>query len=131
MAGMSAEEQRWGIGEPKLRTADIVVWLYKNMPERFTVRDIVQNYGILRGEAQRRVNYMIHAWGAARCVGEARAHRVGRRARVYALTDWGLRYGKGRVETKDEPEPEPKPKPKPEPKSKPKKRKALRPKKGS
>lgn len=79
--------------EPRLRTRDVLVWLYRTKPDRFTVKDIVSEYDISRGEAQRRVNYMRFGWGAVKPVGKIKAHRRGRREIEYALTRWGLQYG--------------------------------------
>jgi hypothetical protein len=81
----------------RLRSADILVWLYRERPERFTIRDIMQRFEIARGEAQRRVNYMRHAWGAVKVLGKLRAHRRGRREIEYGLTTWGQKYAARRV----------------------------------
>lgn len=82
---------------PRLRSADILVWLYRERPEQFTIRDVMQRFKIQRGEAQRRVNYMRHAWGAVKATGTLRAHRRGRREIVYTLTAWGQKYAARRV----------------------------------
>lgn len=79
--------------DPKLKTTDILTWLYRNRTEGFTVRDVVQQFGLQRGEAQRRINYMRQIWGAAKILGEIPAHRRGRREIKYILTVWGQRYG--------------------------------------
>ena len=82
---------------PRLRSADILVWLYRELPERFTIRDIMGRFEIARGEAQRRVNYMRHTWGAVKILGALRAHRRGRREIAYTLTAWGQKYAARRV----------------------------------
>lgn len=78
--------------EPRLRSVEILLWLYREHPEQFTIKDIVSEYGITRGEAQRRVNYMLHIWGAVRLTGKLQAHRRGRKEIAYALTRWGNKY---------------------------------------
>lgn len=82
---------------PKLRTADIIVWLYRERGGRFTIRDIVRRFGIHRGEARRRVVYMRHLWGAAKEIGRLKAHRRGRREVEYELTPWGEKYAATRI----------------------------------
>lgn len=89
--------ERWTGDEPKLRTADVLVWIYRNRPEGFTVRDVMQQFSIARGEAHRRIGYMVHAWGAAKEVSRLKAHRRGRREVVYALTAWGNKYAARRT----------------------------------
>ncbi len=78
--------------QPRIRSADILVWIYRERADRFTIRDIMLKYEMKRGEVQRRVNYMRHIWGAVRVKGEIQAHRRGRREIVYALTSWGNKY---------------------------------------
>lgn len=79
--------------EGKLRTVDILIWLYRERGGRFTIRDIVQEYKILRQDARRRVvAYMIHLWGAAKEFARRPAHRRGRREVEYVLTKWGETY---------------------------------------
>jgi len=80
--------------KPRLRSADILLWLYRHRPDQFTIRDIMQQYEIQRGDAQRRVNYMRFVWNAVKLSGDLRAHRRGRREKTYALTAWGKRYAK-------------------------------------
>lgn len=80
-------------GQPRLRTVEILVWLYRHKPDGFTIRDVMQQFDLQRGNAQRRVNYMRFIWGAVKAVGKLQAHRRGRREIVYGLTDWGKRYG--------------------------------------
>lgn len=82
---------------PKLRSADILVWLYRERPEQFTIRDVMQRFKLARGEAQHRVNYMRHSWGAVKVLGKVRAHRRGRREIIYQLTAWGQKYAARRV----------------------------------
>lgn len=77
--------------EPRLRTVEIVKWLWRTSPERFTANDIAKQYGITRGESYRRIQYM-KVYGLVTKVGEAEAHRAGRREIVYALTRWGRKY---------------------------------------
>jgi predicted transcriptional regulator len=77
--------------DPALRTVEVVLWLWKNSPERFTANDIANHYEIDRGNAYRRIQYMI-VWGMVRRVGEAEAHRAGRKQIVYGLTKWGRQY---------------------------------------
>jgi hypothetical protein len=85
------------IPEPKLRTADVLVWLYRNRPDRFTVRDVANHFKIAHGEAQRRVQYIVKLWHAARSIGRVEAHRRGRKEVEYELNDWGRKYGAKRV----------------------------------
>ena len=83
-----------GPGSPRetpLRTLDIVRWLYATTPERFTVADIMEQYSITNGEAHRRVKYML-IYQLAKKLGQAEAHRSGRKEHVYTLTAWGRRY---------------------------------------
>ena len=75
-----------------LKTADILVWLYRNRPEEFTIRDIMQQFGLARGEAQRRVNYMRFIWNAVRSAGLIGAHRRGRKEVRFCITKWGATY---------------------------------------
>ena len=82
---------------PRLRSADILVWLYRERPEQFTIRDVMTRFQLARGEAQRRVNYMRHAWSAVKVLGTMRAHRRGRREIAYTLTAWGQKYAARRV----------------------------------
>lgn len=84
-------------GSPRLRSVDILVWLYREHPKQFTIRDIMQRYKIARGEAQRRVNYMRHSWSTVKVIGKMEAHRRGRREIVYALTAWGNKYAQRRA----------------------------------
>ena len=78
---------------PSIRSVDILVWIYKNCPERFTMNDILEEYPEMKhGEVTRRVNYMIHNWGAVKKLGEIEAHKQGRRKIAYCLTDWGYKY---------------------------------------
>ncbi len=88
---------RWGPKVPKLRTAEVVVWIYRQRGGSFTIRDIVQEFEIGRGDARQRVLYMIHLWGAAKEVGRLKAHRRGRREVQYELTKWGERYAAGQL----------------------------------
>lgn len=74
-----------------LRTVDIVRWLYAESPERFTVDDVAERYGITNGEAYRRVQYML-IYQLARKLGQIEAHRAGRPKNAYALTAWGRKY---------------------------------------
>lgn len=84
--------------KPELRTVDILVWLYRERGGRFTIRDIVQEFGILRQDARRRVvAYMIGDWEAAREIGRRPAHRRGRREVEYALTAWGETFAARRM----------------------------------
>lgn len=87
-------ESRRGPGparEKPLRTLHIVRWLYTSSPDRFTVNDIAEQYGIKRGEAYRRVQYML-VYQLAKKIGHVEAHRAGRKETAYALTDWGRKY---------------------------------------
>lgn len=74
-----------------LRTGDIVRWLYRESPERFTVNQIAEQYDITRGEAHRRVRYML-IYQLAKKTGVIVAHRAGRKEFSYSLTDWGRKY---------------------------------------
>lgn len=85
------DKQSGGGPERPLRTVDIVRWLYAECPERFTVNDIAEQYDIRRGEAYRRVQYML-IYQLARKLGQVEAHRAGRKESAYSLTDWGRRY---------------------------------------
>jgi hypothetical protein len=79
---------------PRLRTADILLWLYDAHPETFTIRVIVEKYGLKwsqRGEIQRRVNLLMY-WGAVEGVGTVESNRPGRKEVKYRLTEWGKRY---------------------------------------
>ena len=82
----------FGPSEPKLRSVDVLVWLYRERPEQFTIKDVMQKFGIQRGDAQRRVNYLRFIWNAVRLRGAMKAHRRGRRELVYTLTKWGQTY---------------------------------------
>jgi len=82
---------QWVRGVPKLRTVDIVRWLYDHSPERFTANAIADKYGITRGESYRRVQYMV-ILGLVRRLGYAEAHRAGRKEIVYCITEWGRKY---------------------------------------
>lgn len=85
------------IPEPKLRTTEILVWIYRNRPDRFTVRDVASRFKIAHGEAQRRVQYIAVSWSAASRIGAIAVHRRGRREIEYALTKWGRKYAAKRV----------------------------------
>jgi hypothetical protein len=85
------------IPEPKLKTTDVLVWLYRNRADRFTVRDVASHFKLAHGEAQRRVQYIVVSWNAARSIGRVPAHRRGRREVEYALTAWGRKYAAKRV----------------------------------
>jgi hypothetical protein len=98
-----AHESRRGPGparETPLRTVDIVRWLYATRPDRFTVNDIVDEYDITNGEANRRVKYMA-IYGLAKKLGIAEAHRSGRPQILYTLTDWGRRYASNKANLKN------------------------------
>jgi predicted transcriptional regulator len=83
----------WTDGEtPRVRTRDVVIWLWKTSPERFTVDEVSKHFDVARGDAYRRVQYMV-VYGMARRLGEVEAHRAGRRRVAYTLTDWGRKYG--------------------------------------
>ena len=82
-----------GSKDAALKTKDILVWLYRNRPEEFTIRDVMQHFGLARGEAQRRVNYMRFIWNAVRSAGLIPVHRRGRKEVRYCLTKWGGVYG--------------------------------------
>ncbi len=82
----------WTDGEePRLRTKDVVIWLWKTAPDRFTVDEIAKHFEVARGDAYRRVQYMM-VYGMARRLGEIEAHRAGRRRMAYSLTAWGRKY---------------------------------------
>jgi hypothetical protein len=85
------------IPEPKLRTTEVLVWLYRNRPDRFTVRDVANHFKIAHGEAQRRVMYITSSWSAAYRIGAIAVHRRGRREIEYALTKWGRKYAAKKV----------------------------------
>lgn len=85
--------------QPRIRSVDILMWLYREHAERFTIRDVMLKYEMKRGEVQRRVNYMRHIWNAVRVIGEVKAHRRGRREKVYALTRWGNKYAAKAMKT--------------------------------
>jgi len=77
---------------PRVRSVEILVWLYRERSDRFTIREIMQRFDMARSDARQRVIYMIHLWGAAKEIGRRPAHRRGRREVEYALTKWGLKY---------------------------------------
>jgi predicted transcriptional regulator len=82
----------WTDGKPpRVRTRDVAIWLWKTSPERFTVDEIAKHYEIARGDAHRRVQYML-VYGIAKRLGEIEANRPGRRRVAYTLTDWGKKY---------------------------------------
>ena len=85
--------------QPRIRSVNILMWLYREHAERFTIRDVMLKYEMKRGEVQRRVNYMRHLFGAVRLIGEVKAHRRGRREKVYALTRWGNKYAAKAMKT--------------------------------
>ena len=76
---------------PRLRTTEVLRWLYKTRPDGFTIKDVTQQFDVQRGDAQRRVNYL-RTWGTVRVVGKLSANRRGRREIQYALTKWGKTY---------------------------------------
>lgn len=89
--------------EPALRTKDLLLWIYRERPDGFTVEDLLERFAQkdekeakprARGEFQRRVNYMRYLWGTVRPIGKQEAHRRGRKRILYRLTDWGQRYAK-------------------------------------
>lgn len=80
----------------KLRTADILVWLADTHPDVFVVADVMEQYGLARGEAQRRINYMHYIWGAVRRIGLRKSEGPGRKVVEYAVTKWGKTYAEGR-----------------------------------
>lgn len=82
-------------GKAELRTVDVLLWLYRQKPGLFTVRDIMDRYSMTRGEAQRRLNYMM-IWGAVRRSGQIESHRPGRKSSGYEITKWGRKYGERR-----------------------------------
>jgi predicted DNA-binding protein (UPF0278 family) len=85
----------WKRENPRLRTTRILVWVYKQTPERFTAKAIAKQFRISQGEANRRIGYMI-IWGAVRRVGQLEANRAGRREIGYEITKWGRKYAKDR-----------------------------------
>lgn len=78
--------------EPRLRTKEIVLWIWRTRPDRFTASEIMGEFEIPRGEAYRRMQYMV-IYGLARKLGVVEAHRAGRREVAYSLTKWGKKYG--------------------------------------
>lgn len=78
--------------EPRLRTKEIVLWVYRTRPERFTASEIMGEFEIPRGEAYRRMQYMV-IYGLAKRLGTVEANRAGRREMAYTLTAWGRKYG--------------------------------------
>lgn len=78
--------------EPRLRTKEIVLWLWRSRPDRFTATEIMAEFEIARGEAYRRMQYMV-IYGLAKRLGAVEAHRAGRREMAYTLTAWGRKYG--------------------------------------
>lgn len=80
-------------GRVALRTVDIAKWIYRHMPHRFTSRDVADQFRIERGEANRRIRYLI-TYGLVRLQGYASTHKPGRREKEYTLTAWGERYGR-------------------------------------
>lgn len=78
--------------EPRLRTKEIVLWLWRTRPDRFTASEIMAEFEIPRGEAYRRMQYMV-IYGLAKRLGAVEAHRAGRREVAYTLTNWGRKYG--------------------------------------
>jgi response regulator of citrate/malate metabolism len=91
MAKAPQEKKASGGPQRPLKTLDIVRWLYAESPERFTVNDVAEKYGIERGEAYRRVQYML-IYQLARKLGTVEAHRAGRKETAYTLTNWGRKY---------------------------------------
>lgn len=102
------QKPKRGPGKPRavpIRTVDIVHWLQKAHAEEFRIADILRQYAMKRGEAQRRVQYMI-VYQLARRLGPIKTEEPGRREVAYSLTDWGKRYtGVGRKIKKIEGEP--------------------------
>jgi hypothetical protein len=86
-------DARWERTDPKLRTVDILFWIYQNCPDRFTVLDVVREFGITDSEARRRISYMTKSWGAAEFLGKLPRYKRGRKAHAYKLTPWGLKWG--------------------------------------
>jgi len=78
--------------EPRLRTKEIVLWIWRTRPDRFTASEIMGEFEIARGEAYRRMQYMV-IYGLAKKLGAVEAHRAGRREMAYTLTAWGKKYG--------------------------------------
>ena len=76
---------------PALRTVDMVVWVHRNRPERFTMGDLMREFGLQRGEVYRRMQYL-KLWGLVRSIGRAAANRRGPREIEFALTKWGMKY---------------------------------------
>ncbi len=80
------------------RSVDILVWLYRNHPDRFTIADIMRAFDLQRSNAHRRVSaYMHKAWGAVKPIGEVPTNRPGGREIIYALTKWGRKYAAQRA----------------------------------
>jgi hypothetical protein len=92
-------DARWNRHNVQLRTTDILWWIYLNRPDRFTVKDIMNEYSLSQGEANRRVvTYIVNQWQAASCIGEERTNKPGRNVKVYGLTDWGRTWGEAQKE---------------------------------
>lgn len=90
--------ERWD-REPKVRSADILVWLYRTRPEQeFTARDVAREFDISEPDARRRIAFMRVGWGAV-APGKApvNANRRGRRQHTYCLTAWGQKYAARRI----------------------------------
>jgi hypothetical protein len=86
-------------GEPRLRTKEVVLWIYRTRPDRFTASEIMGEFEIPRGEAYRRMQYMV-IYGLAKRLGAVEAHRSGRREVAYTLTAWGRKYGQDQSKRK-------------------------------
>lgn len=88
---------RWLGSEAKVRSADIVLWLYrKHMEDEFTAREVARAFKISEPDARRRIAVM-QVWGAVVGVGFTPSKNgFGRRRRTYGLTLWGQTYGRHR-----------------------------------
>ena len=81
--------------DPKLRTADMIPVLWNKFGlEPFMIRDVMDEFGLKRGEAQRRVNYMV-SWGAVWDLGPKDFPKgekpKGRTPKQYGVSYWGER----------------------------------------
>lgn len=94
----TGHSERWD-RDPKVRSADILVWLYRTQPDQeFTARDVAQAFKMSEADARRRLALMRVAWGAiVRGKEMMKAHRRGRRQLTYKLTAWGKKYSARRV----------------------------------
>ena len=84
--------------EPRLKTVDVLRWLWRQKPESFVSSDLMNKYNLTRGEANRRLSYL-RLWGCVRRIGKAPSHRRGHPEIVYRVTRWGGQYAeaKGRI----------------------------------